>query len=143
MPRYRMKCSHCGLIQFVLGSMDDPPKVGICDSCSSETYRWFDKARVQVQVFEPYVEDSITGDPIPITSRKERDQVLESQGVTYDRVSRVKRERKPLLTEDDYDTIIEEAHKLSHEEVKASLRKSRPVAPISEGEVISMDFNDD
>lgn len=65
---------------------------------------------VRVSVFSPYVEENLTGEPIEITSRAQRDALLAQHGCTYDRWSRPPK-RPSALDDLSFDEVMKETKK--------------------------------
>jgi len=142
MPKYKMKCTECGLVQFVLGSMDNPPVKTTCSSCGSlSAERYYHRTRVYVDIFQPYVTEHLTGDPICIRSREDRDRIYKQYKVILDRDSSPRPPDTPLLDPQDYATIVGKAHELSAEEVKAQLKRPPEVDITEDGSIATGDFD--
>jgi len=93
MGRYNFRCHDCSTLFVKLGSMHKPPKMSVCKVCESqEIYRDF--GGVHISTFKPYVDRETTGDPIELTSFKQRDKLLADNNSTMDSHRYVPRKRK-------------------------------------------------
>lgn len=57
-------------------------------------------ANLQVNTFKPYVEENMTGKPIHITSKDQRDQLCKQHGVSYDSNKYHSKPRRKAAVED-------------------------------------------
>lgn len=113
MPLYPYKCDSCSHAEDLLRRMiDAPPWVTICPSCGFETFRRdMEAGAPAVSAFSPYVEDNFDGTPVEVTSSKQRDALCEQHGMTYDRVSNLKKADPDVdvgLDEKMVESILEE-----------------------------------
>lgn len=81
MPYYRYICSQ-GHESEEFFRIKKRPKTVRC-WCSRRAKETFPN-RFQVQTFKPYVENNLGAKPIEISSKRQRDQLLQKHGVTYD-----------------------------------------------------------
>ena len=105
MPVYAMLCRSCGDISEVVRPMSKAPtRTYICKECGAKAVKQYwpkDSNVVKSRQFEPYVDTDITGQPIEITSPKQRDRVLAEHGCTMDSVANPKRGGSRDKWEDD------------------------------------------
>lgn len=91
MPRYLFECS-IGHETEIIASMKNPPnEVQKCGSCRRKARRVWNIP--QANVFQEVVSSDITGEPVRISSARQRDRLLADNGLTMDRVSNPKPKR--------------------------------------------------
>lgn len=95
MPTYALVCWSCDATYEVVRPMSKAPTgTYVCQKCGAKDVKQFwpkDSNVVKSRQFEPYIDTDITGQPIEITSPKQRDKVLADNGCTMDTVSNPKR----------------------------------------------------
>jgi hypothetical protein len=108
----------CGTTRAVLRPMGKSPKHLKCRECKQRMFRDF---RVNVGVFQPFTETNFNGQPIHVTSAKQRDQLCKEYRVTPDKCSKPKR-RKTIAEGLKYEDVAKSLNSTSDADLEAIRR---------------------
>lgn len=130
---------------------------GTCPSCGKSVSRVIQLTTPPVEkfanapnisVFKPYVEDGFNGNPIEITSFKQRDALCAEHNLTYDRYSHIKKKKPDCMSDisfntwmdhmkesGTYDKAVEEGRKRKAAGVRGRLEKGSGVSGVETGSV--------
>lgn len=98
MPIYEYECPS-GHITEGFHSMASYPASCCCGSCDAQANIIISK-RQYINTFKPYVDENFNGEPIEITSFRQRDELCKKHSLTYDS-SRYVRKPKPKSAVED------------------------------------------
>lgn len=80
MPEYKYRCPFCST-EYVRHSLISEHKARIkCGQCGAFAEQVFDAVTLRTDI-KPFVTDHITGDPVVVGSRRERDEFLSRHGL--------------------------------------------------------------
>ena len=113
MPRYEWNCDRCSHTKDENRPIEQgPSRWKICPICRKRMSRVFSANACS---FKPYVEQNFTGDPIDVTSPRQRDRLCAIHKATYDRSTNL---RPAALSTSAIDSV-------SFEDVAAEMKRSR------------------
>jgi hypothetical protein len=122
MPLYRYECPEGHVTEEYRRLKDWVESVECSNHDCKYTASICFPTRIGVQTFNPYVEENINGTPIPITSKKQRDELLKKHGLTYDSN---KHHRKPKYTPAVENVDFAEVKRISEQTTEEEDRVNR------------------
>jgi hypothetical protein len=82
--RYIYKCWDCDITMELALPAKRPESSVPCRECGAYIEQDYTQKNVMPDIMETYVETNLTGQPIEMTSKRQRDQVMAEHGSTYD-----------------------------------------------------------
>ena len=121
MPYYEFWCD-CGFKQGLIRPISKPPKRLKCSECNSRMYREF---KVNTGIYKSHIEMGFTGQPIEVTSAKQRDALCKEHGVTPDSYVYSKpKVKKTAIEELNYSEVKERLNNVSDDQLESERRAS-------------------
>ena len=114
-----MVCESCGFTDYHILDVNQEGWNFVCPSCREGMYVIRRRARTPHSNFQTFTTDEFTGEPVEFTSARHRDEVLEKNHLTLDKVSDIDRRRSRHMAE------ISASNAVTYDNVMTELKRSR------------------
>ena len=81
MPMYDFRCKACGKKFEDFKTIEKYQSTSVCPKCGETAVRDFSNCSIALAIFNPYVDEHITGSPVLIETKRQKNRLLKENGL--------------------------------------------------------------